>query len=70
MRIDKHGFLLLLIFLVTSFMWSSGTFNFGTAVRHHILTNWILLILAGEAINIIKQTKIYKNNDFKYFSNS
>lgn len=41
----KYGFLLL-CYISMTFMWALGTTNYGQAIRHHVLTNWII-ILAG-----------------------
>ena len=52
---DNNIILLLFMFLSLSFLWSLGTFNFGTALRHHILTNWMLLLIAAKSINLVKE---------------
>ena len=38
------GFLLSLYFML-SFLWSLGTINYGTAIRHHIVGLWIIILL-------------------------
>jgi hypothetical protein len=38
------GLMLILYFSMT-FMWSMGTTNYGTAIRHHMISGWILVIL-------------------------
>jgi hypothetical protein len=30
-----------------TFLWAIGTVNYGTSIRHHVLTNWIIIILGG-----------------------
>lgn len=44
---EASPFLLLVIYLSLSFTWSLGTANFGTALRHHLTQNWILLLVLG-----------------------
>jgi hypothetical protein len=39
------GFVLLM-FMVMEFLWSLGTINWGTAIRHHVV-GWGMLVLAG-----------------------
>lgn len=39
--------LLLVMYGMTVAMWAIGTVNYGTALRHHLTTNWILLLLGG-----------------------
>jgi hypothetical protein len=36
--------LMLILFFSMSFMWAMGTTNYGTAIRHHMLSWWILVI--------------------------
>jgi len=42
--------LLAVSYAVLTFVWALGTTNYGQAIRHHILTNWILVVLAGYMI--------------------
>lgn len=42
--------LLLVIYLSMTFLWAMGTVNYGTSIRHHILTNWIIIILGGQVL--------------------
>jgi hypothetical protein len=42
--------LLLVIYFSMSFLWAMGTVNYGTSIRHHILTNWIIIILGGPGL--------------------
>ena len=37
--------LMLILFFSMSFLWALGTTNYGTAMRHHMLTWWILVIM-------------------------
>lgn len=37
--------LLLSLYFAMSFLWSLGTINYGTAIRHHIVPFWILIVL-------------------------
>lgn len=42
--------LLLVVYLSLAFLWSVGTANYGTAVRHHLTTYWILVVVGGPGI--------------------
>jgi len=42
--------LLLVIYFSMTFLWAMGTVNYGTSIRHHILTNWIIIILGGSGL--------------------
>ena len=42
--------LLLVIFFSMTLLWSTGTVNYGTSIRHHLLTNWIIVILGGSGL--------------------
>lgn len=37
--------LLLFIYFSMTFLWAMGTINYGQAIRHHVITNWIIIIL-------------------------
>jgi hypothetical protein len=55
--------LMLILFFSMSFMWAMGTTNYGTAMRHNLLTWWILFI-AGlppfmERLNSFIQARAY-----------
>jgi hypothetical protein len=39
--------LLLLLYAGMTLTWTLGTTNYGQALRHHVLSNWILLLTAG-----------------------
>jgi hypothetical protein len=48
--------LFLIIYFSMTLLWSTGTVNYGTSIRHHLLTNWIIVILGGsELINILEK---------------
>jgi len=42
--------LLLIIYFSMTFLWSTGTVNYGTSIRHHMLTNWIIIISGGPGL--------------------
>jgi len=42
--------LLLIIFFSMTLLWSTGTVNYGTGIRHHLLTNWLVVILGGSSL--------------------
>jgi len=42
--------LLLIIYFSMTLLWSTGTVNYGTSIRHHLLTNWVIVILGGSGL--------------------
>ena len=42
--------LLLVIYISMTCLWAMGTVNYGTSIRHHLLTNWIIVILGGPVL--------------------
>ena len=42
--------LLLIIYFSMTFLWAIGTVNYGTSIRHHLLSNWIIIILGGPVL--------------------
>lgn len=42
--------LLLIMYFSMTLLWSTGTVNYGTSIRHHLLTNWIIIILGGPCL--------------------
>ena len=42
--------LLLVIYFSMTCLWAMGTVNYGTSIRHHLLTNWIIVILGGPVL--------------------
>jgi len=42
--------LLLLLYAGMTLTWTLGTTNYGQALRHHLLSNWLLLLIAGPAL--------------------
>lgn len=42
--------LLMLVYLSMAFLWATGTTNYGTATRHHMIHQWILLLLGVPAL--------------------
>jgi len=62
---NHYIYLLVLYFLIAS-IWSFGTTNYGTSIRHNITHNWIIIVLGSYGVgNFIKQflKKINKNYD-------
>lgn len=53
-------FFILIAYLILEAIWSVGTINWGTSVRHH-LPAWGLLLLAVYAVSNKENTKNYKN---------
>lgn len=53
---------LFLIYLAITSMWALGVISFGAGIRHHVQTNWILVLLGVPAIsqyitNILNERK-------------
>ena len=44
------GGLLLIIYFSMTLLWAFGTMNYGTSIRHHLLTNWIIFVLGGSVL--------------------
>ena len=42
--------LLLIIYFSMTLLWAMGTVNYGTSIRHHLLSNWIIVILGGPGV--------------------
>lgn len=42
--------LFLIIYFSMTFLWAMGTVNYGTSIRHHLLTNWIIVITGGSRL--------------------
>jgi len=42
--------LFLVIYFSMTFLWAMGTVNYGTSIRHHLLTNWIIVMLGGSGL--------------------
>lgn len=42
--------LFLIIYFSMTFLWTMGTVNYGTSIRHHLLTNWIIVIAGGSRL--------------------
>lgn len=38
-------------YIVVTLVWSLGTTNYGQAFRHHALTDWLLVLMAGYAVH-------------------
>lgn len=58
--------LLLVIYFSMTFLWAMGTVNYGTSIRHHVLTNWIIIILGGPVlINFVLRQFRKKSPIFK-----
>ncbi|HPK87591.1 MAG TPA: hypothetical protein PK267_06170 [Atribacterota bacterium] len=38
--------MLLFIYFSMAFLWAMGTINYGQAIRHHLITNWLIIILS------------------------
>jgi len=45
--------LLFLAWLAMTLVWASGTVCYGQAIRHHVLTNWIVMVLGGAGLAML-----------------
>jgi hypothetical protein len=54
--------LMLILYFSMSFLWSLGTMNYGTSIRHHLVSYWIIVLLGGP--RLIEFTKAF----FRYRS--
>jgi hypothetical protein len=50
--------ILFIIFLAITSMWTIGVVSFGASIRHHIQTNWILVLLGVPAISEYIRMKV------------
>ena len=58
-RGDQKLLLLLLIFYMSlTLLWSMGTTNYGQALRHHTMTNWVLFILFTAVVSRTGQVSV------------
>lgn len=56
----KYLLLLFGIYILNSLLWALGTTNFGTAIRHHLVGHWLLVILATPLLaNLIDTGRKY-----------
>lgn len=55
--------LMLVLFFSMSFLWAMGTTNYGTAMRHHMLTWWILVILGVPPLIEALRRFIFRGGD-------
>lgn len=46
----RQAGLLLALYFPMTLLWAVGTADYGTALRHHLLTNWILVLLGGPVL--------------------
>lgn len=53
--------LLLFIYVSMTFLWAMGSVNYGQAIRHHLLTNWIIITLGVHGFTIFLNDHKLKN---------
>ena len=46
--------LLMVVYFSMAFLWAAGTTNYGTATRHHMIHQWILLLLGVPALILMR----------------
>jgi hypothetical protein len=54
---------LFIIYLAITAMWAIGVVSYGASIRHHIQTNWILVLLGVPIIAEYISRKFFKKND-------
>lgn len=62
MRVTQTRWLFLIYLAITA-MWTIGVVSFGASIRHHIMTNWILVLLGVPVISEYVRMKIAKRKD-------
>ena len=50
--------LLFIVYLSLTLLWSMGTTNYGQALRHHTMTNWVLFILFTAVVSRTSQVSV------------
>ena len=56
--------LLLFIYFSMTFLWSTGTINYGQSIRHHLLSTWIIIIMGIHGFfDFLKRIKYRKYYD-------
>ena len=55
--------ILFIIYLSITAMWAIGVISYGAGIRHHIQTNWILVLLGIPVLSEYIQTKFRFKND-------
>ena len=50
--------LLFIVYLSLTLLWSMGTTNYGQALRHHTMTNWVLFILFTAVVSRTGQVSV------------
>ena len=50
--------LLFIVYLSLTLLWSMGTTNYGQALRHHTMTNWVLFILFTAVVSRTGQLSV------------
>ncbi|MCG8345756.1 MAG: hypothetical protein MI685_11450, partial [Chlorobiales bacterium] len=43
--------MLLILYFINSVMWALGTKNYGTAIRHHLVPYWIIVLLGAPIVS-------------------
>jgi len=64
-RFRAFYFLLLLLYFFIESIWALGTINAGTASRHHLIAQWIIILLGGAGMIEFLKNLIEKS--FKFF---
>jgi len=52
---------LFLIYLIITAMWAIGVVSYGASIRHHVQTNWILIILGVPVLSRFIRMKFFAN---------
>ena len=46
----------LIVYFSFALVWAIGTSNYGTALRHQILTDWLLILLGAKTLDVLTKT--------------
>jgi len=63
MKRSPSSRILFIIYLLITAMWTIGVVSFGASLRHHIMSNWILVLLGVPAISEYVKKKIGERKD-------
>ena len=60
---NRQTRILFVIYLAITAMWAIGVISFGASIRHHVQTNWILVLLGVPIISEYISSKFRVNNE-------
>lgn len=59
-KAKSNFWILAILYILVTGLWSLGTTNYGQAFRHHLMSNWILIMGVGIALNYRKFRQRYE----------